>query len=155
MGRPCFCLAFFHREGKALPLPPAGAQIAPLTYNKSMDHGFDDGIRLFNSRKYFEAHEALEAVWLKTEGDRKLFLHGLIQIAAAFHHHGRGNPAGCRSLLEKGLRKLERFGRVESGIDLMGLRDQLQPWRDYLEDRKRAQPAHPPLPRILKAIASV
>ncbi|HEV2233594.1 MAG TPA: DUF309 domain-containing protein, partial [Terriglobia bacterium] len=44
-----------------------------------------EGLRLFNSQKYFETHEVLEEVWLKTVGEKKIFLHGLIQIAAAFH----------------------------------------------------------------------
>ncbi len=90
-----------------------------------------EGIRLFNSQKYFEAHEALELVWLNAKGNEKVFLHGLIQIAAAFHHHTRGNPAGFRSLLEKGLKKLESFGEDEEEIDLGGLRKQLQPWRNH------------------------
>lgn len=97
-----------------------------------------EGLRLFNSQKYFETHEVLEEVWLKTKGEKKIFLHGLIQIAAAFHHHTKGNPAGFRSLLEKGLKKLESFGDVEEEIDLGGLRKQLQPWRDHLGA------AHPP-----------
>jgi predicted metal-dependent hydrolase len=86
------------------------------------------GIRLFNSGKFFEAHEALEAVWLPAEGDEKVLLHGLIQIAAAFHHHTRGNSRGFYSLLEKGLNKLEKLSDVKGGIDLARLRKDLQPW---------------------------
>ncbi len=112
-----------------------------------------EGIHLFNTRRFFEAHEALEAVWLKSEGAEKTFLHGLIQIAAAFHHHTRRNRAGFRSLLEKGLKKLARFGPVEGGVDLDGLRKQLQPWRDYLrwEDGTRQTP---PWPHIIRTVAS-
>jgi len=91
-----------------------------------------EGIHLFNTRKFFEAHEALEEVWLKADGDEKTFLHGLIQVAAAFHHHSTGNPAGFRSLLDKGMRKLSQFGDVMEGVDLAGLREQIQPWRDHL-----------------------
>ncbi len=116
-----------------------------------MDSGFEQGIRLFNSQKFFEAHEALEAVWLKSEGDEKTFLHGLIQIAAAFHHSQRRNPAGARSLLEKGWKKLERFGERRDGIDLAGLRRQLQPWRNYLSSGTGDEPVSPPpLPQIRK-----
>jgi uncharacterized protein len=53
----------------------------------NMERDIADGILLFNTQKFFEAHEALEAVWLKAEGERKTLLHGLIQVAAAFHHH--------------------------------------------------------------------
>lgn len=91
-----------------------------------------EGIHLFNSQKFFEAHEALEEVWLKAEGKEKILLHGLIQIAAAFHHHLRGNPAGFRSLLEKGLGKLNQLGEVMFEVNLAGLRRQIQPWRDHL-----------------------
>ena len=95
-----------------------------------MEQAFAEGLHLFNTQRFFEAHEALEAIWLKAHGEEKIFLHGLIQIAAAFHHLRRENPAGFRSLLEKGSRKLERFGESKRGIDLGGLRRQLKPWRE-------------------------
>ena len=100
-----------------------------------------EGIHLFNARKFFEAHEALEEVWLKAEGDEKIFLHGLIQVAAAFHHHSKGNPAGFRSLLEKGMRKLNRFGDEMEDVNLASLRRQIQPWRDHLAGAPHSQPA--------------
>jgi hypothetical protein len=86
-----------------------------------MEPGTVEGIHLFNTREFFEAHEALEAVWLKTKGDRKTFLHGLIQVAAAFHHHTHGNRAGFRSLLEKGCTKLEKIGGRDRGCWPCGL----------------------------------
>ena len=114
-----------------------------------MDPAVAAGIHLFNNRKFFEAHEALEAVWLKAHGEEKVLLHGLIQVAAAFHHHARDNPAGFRSLLEKGSKKLERFGETENGLNLADFRQQLDRWRDFLHvaQAHHAPPA-PPLPRI-------
>jgi len=113
------------------------------------------GVRLFNSKKYFETHEVLEEVWLKTKGKDKIFLHGLIQIAAAFHHHTRSNPAGFRSLLEKGLKKLESFEENEEGIDLGDLRKQLQPWQDHLKATHHTSDLLcPPLPQIKKRKAA-
>ena len=115
----------------------------------AVDHRIAEGIHLFNSRKFFEAHEALEAVWLNAAGDEKIFLHGLIQVAAAFHHHERGNTPGFRSLLEKGMKKLEEFGETRNGIDLARLRSQLQPWRALLDRALDSSPtASPPLPHI-------
>jgi uncharacterized protein len=114
-----------------------------------MHPGIEEGIRLFNAQKFFEAHEALEAVWLTSSGEEKVFLHGLIQIAAAFHHQTRRNPAGFRSLLEKGLEKLARVAELKTEIDLSGLDRQLAPWRRFAKRRtaSRSGPA-PPLPRI-------
>ena len=113
-----------------------------------MDAKVAEDVRLFNSQKFFEAHEALEEVWLKTKGREKILLHGLIQVAAAFHHHSRGNIEGFRSLLEKGLRKLYEFENVVEGIDLENLRGQLQPWRDHLNSDPQGGSAHIPLPKI-------
>ena len=110
-----------------------------------MEQEIIEGVRLFNSQHYFEAHEALEAIWLNATGRRKTFLHGLIQVAAAFHHHSRGNRAGFRSLLAKGCSKLEPFGAEFESIDLAALRQQLQSWQEHL--RQSSLPA-PPLPQI-------
>lgn len=95
-----------------------------------MIQDLEEGVRFFNAKKFFEAHEALEAIWLNAAGEEKIFLHGLIQVAAAFHHFTRGNLAGFRSLLDKGLKKLEKFGDVKDGLNLASLRKQLKPWRD-------------------------
>lgn len=123
-------------------------QRARARASRTVDHRIAEGIDLFNTRKFFEAHEALEAVWLTAAGDKKVFLHGLIQIAAAFHHQSRGNARGFRSLLEKGSRKLAPFAAAPVEIELAALFEQLQPWRDYL-DRPESTPGPlPPLPVI-------
>jgi Domain of unknown function (DUF309) len=114
-----------------------------------MMDSFVEGIRLFNSEKFFEAHEALEASWLKSQGDEKAFLHGLIQIAAAFHHYQRMNLVGFNSLLAKGREKLLPLGAARDGIDLARLGRELEPWRDWLALGESARlTAAPPLPRI-------
>ena len=114
----------------------------------AIDPAIAEGVHLFNNQKFFEAHEALETVWLSASGDDKRFLHGLIQVAAAFHHHSRQNSAGCRSLLEKGWKKLEGFGHAKQGLDVAGLRKQLQPWRDWLNGVQTHHVQAPPLPWI-------
>ena len=85
---------------------------------------------------------------LPTEGN------GLIQVAAAFHHQSRENVVGCRSLLEKGSRKLARFGAGHMGVDLARFLAELQRWREFLEQSAPASP--PPWPRINagRAVAS-
>jgi len=123
-----------------------------------MESSIAEGIRLFNTQKFFEAHEALEAVWLKAQGDEKTLLHGLIQVAAAFHHFTRGNLVGFQSLLEKGLTKLEKCGSSRGEIEIEGFLKQLQPWREFAQrpstapDSSRAgnagHLARPHFPRI-------
>lgn len=77
----------------------------------------ESGIRLFNSRHFFECHEVLEEEWTPERGPRRLFLQALIHLAVAFYHEQRGNPVGAVRQLRKGLRKLAPYLPVCDGID--------------------------------------
>lgn len=119
-----------------------------------MDLSLEEGIRLFNTGKFFAAHEALEVVWLDARGEEKIFLHGLIQLAAAFHHYTRQNEPGFRSLLEKGWIKLGNLGKAREGIDLGNLRQQLEPWFRFLAEGRPEGLTPPPLPHIHTSASS-
>ena len=67
------------------------------------------GLELFNARKYWHAHEAWERDWLVATGDVKIFLQGLIQLAAAYHHVQRGTYRGGVRLFDAALSKLAPF----------------------------------------------
>jgi predicted metal-dependent hydrolase len=75
------------------------------------------GIALFNDQKFWHAHEAWEERWLVAEGDEKLFLQGLIQLAAAYHHVQRGTFPGGLRLFDAALEKLGRVPDGFSGVD--------------------------------------
>lgn len=89
---------------------------------------FQRGVALFNAGEYFEAHEVWEELWLAASGDQRIFLQGLIQLAAALHHFGRGNLLGMRSLLAAGLAKLDGFPDAHWGIDVAKLREDTREW---------------------------
>lgn len=75
------------------------------------------GVALFNQGLYWEAHEAWEELWLELEDEPKLFVQGLIQVAAGyFKATVQMQPAGCVKLLATGLEKLDR-----SPPDFMGV----------------------------------
>ena len=105
---------------------------------------FIEGIKLFNSAEFFEAHEVLEDVWRAAPAAEKRFLQGLIQVAVALHHHSKGNRTGARSLLARARRNLSGYPDEFVGIDLKPLLTSLARWQEALED---GQPV-PPLPRI-------
>lgn len=65
------------------------------------------GIACFNDGRYFECHEVLEEIWLLAEGEEKEFLHALIQLAAALHHHQHGNDKGARSIFQRAKQNME------------------------------------------------
>ena len=92
-----------------------------------------DGLALFNQRKFFEAHEVLEDVWREASKPERLFLQGLVQVAVAFVHHSRGNPVGCRSVLERARRNLSHYPEDQGGIDLAGLLRAVDAWRQAID----------------------
>ena len=57
--------------------------------------GYRRGIRHFNAREFYDAHEVWEDVWRESQGMEKRFLQGLIQAAVALHHHSTGNVEWC------------------------------------------------------------
>jgi predicted metal-dependent hydrolase len=77
----------------------------------------ENGVALFNAHQFWHAHEAWEELWLHSSGDDKVFLQGLIQLAAAYHHVQRGTLRGGVRLFDAALRKLERFADGYRGID--------------------------------------
>lgn len=95
------------------------------------------GIEQFNRGEFFAAHETWESVWLEASGPDKIFLQGIIQIAAAFHHWRGGNAQGTLSLLRRGLDKLTIFPREYRGVCVDRLREQAGQWARALETGAR------------------
>lgn len=82
------------------------------------------GRRLFNARRFFEAHEVWEEAWLRETGDTRRLLQALIQIAAGYHHaFERGRPHGCVRLLDAGSRRLETLADDAGGLALPAFRE--------------------------------
>ena len=94
------------------------------------------GIRLFNEEYFFEAHEVLEDVWRREHGKPRLFLQGLIQVCAGYHHYQNGNLVGAIALLERGAGKMRGYPSMYLGIDASALIAHID------GDRKRLQAVH-------------
>jgi hypothetical protein len=76
---------------------------------------FESFAELWNDGRFFEAHEALEALWMRT---RDRGQQGLIQLAAALHHVRRGNARGARTMIGRALPRLLDPIAGPSPIDL-------------------------------------
>jgi hypothetical protein len=107
---------------------------------------FELGLEHFNSRRFFEAHEVWEEIWLVEAEPEKTFLQGLIQLAAAYHHYVRGNPSGAESLLASGIVKLSRFPAHHHGLSIGELRATAKQWARLLGEGKN--PGSTRLPRL-------
>ena len=79
------------------------------------------GADLFNRGLHWEAHEAWEELWLALEDEPKLFVQGLIQVAAAGHKaFVQRQPLGCVRLLTTALEKLEGAPQDFLGVETRG-----------------------------------
>lgn len=110
------------------------------------------GVTLFNSGRFFDAHEAFEEVWREVP-DHELIrrhLQGMVQMAVAFHHQSTGNREGARSVLERAIGNLNGAEESFPGLDWEGLRAGLNPWCEYL-GKNPETPENPPpeLPQLL------
>src|SRR5215467_16168462 len=104
-----------------------------------MQTDWHKGLALFNSGRYFEAHEALEDIWREAprSSARKRHLQGLVQLAVAFHHQSTGNYIGGRSVLERALRNLDGAEKSYPQLDWKRLRAGVEPWRDFLKAKTK------------------
>ena len=69
-------------------------------------------IECFNRQAYYEAHDVLEELWLKTTGERRDFYKGLIQTAVVFLKLQQGKPEPARRLAQRAASHLEKYPRV-------------------------------------------
>jgi predicted metal-dependent hydrolase len=83
-----------------------------------MDEWLRDGLERIRRGEYFEAHESLEDAWRAAEPAEKDFFQGLVHVAVAWHHAGRGNRSGCERQLAKAARRLEPFAPEHRGVDV-------------------------------------
>ena len=84
----------------------------------------EEGLEAYGRGEFFEAHEILEPAWMGASdlAEREL-LQGLIKLAAAYVHAGRGNPRGVDKNLRGALARIEagRAAGPRLGVDTQGL----------------------------------
>ncbi len=75
-------------------------------------------LEAFAAGAFWEAHERLEPAWRR---DRSGFYKGLILLASAFVHAGRGNGHGVQAQLAKAARELAPYAPAYLGQDVVAL----------------------------------
>ena len=105
----------YHQEEEYLPHFTSGAwqTCEPYLY----------GIDLFNHGYWWEAHDALETVWIAA-GQATLcgkFLQGLIQLSGAQLKRFIAEPVGADSLTRKSVEKLSLVGGFYLGVEVAQL----------------------------------
>ncbi len=76
------------------------------------------GLELIRVGRYFDAHEELEDEWRAAPSEERDFLQGLVHVAVAWYHAGRGNRPGCERQLAKATRRLSAYVPVHRDVDV-------------------------------------
>lgn len=98
---------------------------------------------LFNRQKFYEAHDALEDLWLEDrQGPNGNFFKGLIQLAGAFVHLQKNRLRPSAALFKLAKANFEGYPGLHEQLDLTLLRKLIGHWLDELE---RDQFQHNPL----------
>ena len=92
-----------------------------------------EGLQHYHAGDFFAAHESWESLWMVAQEPDKMFLQGLIQVTAAFHHLQRNNPLGTRRLLQRALGRLERYPASFGSISVALLCNDMREWLKALE----------------------
>jgi predicted metal-dependent hydrolase len=109
---------------------------------------FRRGLEQFNHGEFFEAHETWEEIWLASAEPEKAFLQGIIQVSAAFHHYSRSNHKGACSLMEAGLKRLDKFPATHRGCEIEALRESVRLWIEALSSG--CDPGLTKIPKIVR-----
>jgi predicted metal-dependent hydrolase len=92
----------------------------------SVERGFERGLALARSGRYFEAHEAFELAWRACAPDERDFFQGLVHVVVSAYQAGRGKPVAAERQRLKALRRLAAFEPVHRGLDVALLREALE-----------------------------
>ena len=98
-----------------------------------IDARFLEGLHLFNEKEYFECHEVIEDLWLKTPSDdewRDLYK-GVIQAAASLYQHDRSIHSGAKGLHKTSVGYLEKYKPKALGLNVQKLIDEMN---DFYKD---------------------
>lgn len=99
-----------------------------------------EGVRSFNEKNYWQAHEHWEQGWKGLPPRQKHYVQGLIQAAAVFHLLSLGRPGPAERLRVLALDHFNQadalgpFLEDERRIDIPGLRSHLENESRYMEN---------------------
>lgn len=80
------------------------------------------GIAEFNSGRFYECHETLEALWRAELGPVRSLYQGVLQVGVGCYHAQRGNRTGAVAQLLKGIARLEQLPAVCQSVQVGTLR---------------------------------
>ena len=104
-----------------------------MSFENEINTLFQAGLKLFNEKNFYDAHEKWEDLWSDYYLKDRLFIQGLIQLSVSFVHLKNNNMNGAKSLLNKCKQKLEGFN-IQRGIDVKKLLISIEKVQDNYDD---------------------
>ena len=80
---------------------------------------FKRGVKAFNHKKYYDAHEYWEDLWTDYRLEDAKFIQGLIQLSVGYFHITNSNINGAKGLFTKCLPKLQLYKSGCRGINVV------------------------------------
>jgi predicted metal-dependent hydrolase len=113
-----------------------------------MDARLREGIELFNQGRFFDCHEVLEGLYLKTEDAKKPILEGLIHLAAAFRMFcDFGEVKGAVRMIYQALIRFENYQPAFLRVRVQDLCTAAEAWAKAAE-RGEEKPSASSIPKI-------
>ena len=110
------------------------AEFAKQFSGDAVDPRYAGYFALFNSQKFYEAHDVLEDLWLADKsGANGNFYKGLIQLAGAFVHLQKKRLKPSAALFKLARANLEKYPRAHEHLNLKTAGDLIQQWLGDLE----------------------
>tara|TARA_B100000609_G_C16970920_1_gene308905 strand:+ start:224 stop:595 length:372 start_codon:yes stop_codon:yes gene_type:complete len=94
--------------------------------SNNFKNSFKEALDLFNSQKWYEAHDAFEDIWNELDGDERQIIQGILQVSVSQFHLSKGNNNGAIILLGEGLGRIKKRTHINLGIDLKSFCDSLE-----------------------------
>ncbi|MBI5945832.1 MAG: DUF309 domain-containing protein [Chloroflexi bacterium] len=82
-----------------------------------------EGLRLFNEKKFFEAHEEFESAWRAEKGEIRNLYQGILQVAVCYLHITRQNYNGAVKVYGRSMKWLKDLPDVCRGVRVGKLRE--------------------------------
>ena len=114
---------------------------SPFRILQMMDERFRQGIRDFNTRRFFEAHDIWEDLWHEYRELDRLCIQGLIQVAVGFYHLENNNYKGSCSQFTKAVAKLDGYRPQHFGVETEQFVNNIKHWLSIAERLRAGEAA--------------
>lgn len=86
----------------------------------------NEGIQLLNQDRFYEAHEAFETAWRRTQDPSREFYRALLQVGGGFFRLSQGKPQAAKKFFSHALKWLALFPSPHLGFDTEILMEDIQ-----------------------------